>query len=268
MTNEEREFLIQARTFLENPSLLLRIANKVGKPLDKGLKLLPEGVRDKIQDAVKKSLQKGLEVVTKSIPAGTRSSEPTDLFDSNLKARKQGALHSIATFGTGALGGFFGVAGLPIELPVTTGLMLRSIASIAHDFGFDIQDPEVQLECLYVLSLGGVKAVEGDTMDSAYWTSRLAFTDLIRHAARDLGKGSAPFLIRFLTQVAARFEIVVSEKVVAEIVPVIGAVGGGFINAAFTDHFNSAARYHFGLRVLEKKYGEDSVKHAYRKEGA
>ncbi|RYG53991.1 EcsC family protein, partial [bacterium] len=115
--------------------------------------------------------------------------------------------------------------------------------------------------------LGGVKAVEGDTMDSAYWTSRLAFTDLIRHAARDLGKGTAPFLVRFLTQVAARFEIVVSQKVLAEIVPVVGAIGGGFINAAFTDHFNSAARYHFGLRALEKKFGEEAVKMAYRENG-
>lgn len=270
MTREERDFLFQARAFLENPSLLLKIANTVGKPLDKGLKVLPGGVREKIQEAVQTSLKKGLEVVTKSIPPSATNRgdlEAGHLNDSNLNAKKKGALHSLATFGTGALGGFFGVAGLPIELPVTTGIMLRSIASIADDFGFDVRDPEVQLECLYVLSLGGVKAVDGDTMDSAYWTSRLAFTDLIRHAARDLGKGTAPFLVRFLTQVAARFEIVVSEKVLAEIVPVVGAIGGGFINAAFTDHFNSAARFHFGLRVLEKKYGEEAVKSAYRENG-
>jgi hypothetical protein len=267
MTKEEREFLNQAQAFLENPSLLLRMANAVGKPLDRGLKVLPAGVREKIQDAVQTSLKKGLEVVTKSIPAAPSGGSRADVGESNLNARKKGALHSLATFGTGAVGGFFGVAGLPIELPLTTGIMLRSIASIANDFGFDVGDREIQLECLYVLSLGGVKAVEGDTMDSAYWTSRLAFTDLIRHAARDLGKGTAPFLVRFLAQVAARFEIVVSEKVLAELVPVIGAVGGGFINAAFTDHFNSAARFHFGLRVLEKKYGEDVVKAAYRENG-
>jgi hypothetical protein len=141
--------------------------------------------------------------------------------------------------------------------------MLRSIVATAAEFGFDTRDPQVQLECLYVLSLGSPNSMADDSLKSAYWTSRIAFLDLIRNASKELGRTSAPFLVKFLARVASRFELVVSEKVVAEAMPVIGAVGGGVINTAFTNHFNDCARYHFGLRALEKKYGEAEVQTLY-----
>jgi EcsC protein family len=269
MTESEKAFIREARTFLENPSLLIRLANQVGKPLDKGLKMLPQAAQEKVQAAVKLALQKGLTTVTKTIPAGVVSQTGTpfremQITDASETSKKQGLLHSAASFATGVAGGFFGVASLPIELPLSTAIMLRSIVSTANDFGMDINQPEVQLECLYVLSLGSSKSSEDDALDSAYWTSRVAFMDLIRQASREIEKSSAPYLVRFLASVAARFEIVVSEKALAELVPVIGALGGGVINTAFTNHFNDCARYHFGLRALEKKYGQDLVQGAYR----
>lgn len=260
LTNEETEFIYEARRFLEKPSLLIRIANKVGKPLDRGLRALPVTVQNKIHLAVEKSLKKGLDVVTKSLPEG----DSISFSDAVSKSRRAGALHSLASFGTGAVGGFFGVAGLPIELPVTTGIMLRAIASIARDFGFDPEDPEIQLECLSILAIGGESAAhEADAVDSAYWTSRLAFSDLIRQAAREMRRGASPILVRLLARIAARFEFVVSEKVLAEIVPVVGAIGGGAINAAFTEHFTQAARYHFGLRAMGRTHGDATIKQVY-----
>lgn len=260
MTDSEKQFVLDARTFLENPSLLIRLANQVGKPLDKGLKMLPAAAQDKIQSAVKASLTKGLSVVTKTVPVTSVSS----ITEASAASKLQGKFHSAATFATGAVGGFFGMASLPIELPLSTAIMLRSIVSTANEFGLDIQDPEIQLECLYVLSLGSAESTSDDALDSAYWTSRLAFMDLIRQASREIGKSSAPFLVKFLAAIAARFELVVSEKVLAEAVPVLGALGGGVINASFSNHFNDCARYHFGLRALEKKYDEATVQQHYK----
>jgi hypothetical protein len=40
-------------------------------------------------------------------------------------------------------------------------------------------------------------------------------------------------------------------------------VTGAAINAAFLDHFNRVARYHFGIRRLERIYGVDVVQGAY-----
>jgi hypothetical protein len=256
LTNEEIEFINEARDFLENPSFLVRVANLVGKPLEKGLGLIPERVRNKIHVAVEAAMARGLTAVTRTVSSGPAVESGAEFFGADDASRSSGRWHSVAAFGTGAVGGFFGVFSLPLELPLTTAIMLRSIVAIARDFGHDVSDPAVQLECLYVLSLGGAS-------DTAYWASRLAFNDLIRNAAREIEKSSAPVLVRFLAQVASRFELVVSEKVMAEVIPVVGALGGGALNVAFSEHFNSAARFHFGLRALERRYGADAVRAVY-----
>ena len=71
-------------------------------------------------------------------------------------------------------------------------------------------------------------------------------------------------LVQFLNRIAARFQIVISDKLAAEAVPVAGAVTGSLINAAFTDHFNRVAEFHFGILRLEREHGAEMVQAAYR----
>ncbi|MCZ6284545.1 EcsC family protein, partial [Escherichia coli] len=56
---------------------------------------------------------------------------------------------------SGAIGGAFGFSALAIELPVSTTIMLRSIADIARSEGFDLDRIDTKLECLAVFSFGG-----------------------------------------------------------------------------------------------------------------
>jgi hypothetical protein len=49
-------------------------------------------------------------------------------------------------------------------------------------------------------------------------------------------------------------------------VPIAGAVGGATLNAYFANFFNQVAYYHFGLRRLERMYGEEVVQNIYREE--
>jgi hypothetical protein len=65
--------------------------------------------------------------------------------------------------------------------------------------------------------------------------------------------------------VAARFGIVVSEKVAAQAIPLIGGLGGLLINTVFIDHFQDMARGHFTIRRLEKVYGKELVRREYDK---
>jgi hypothetical protein len=53
------------------------------------------------------------------------------------------------------------------------------------------------------------------------------------------------------------------EKVAAQAVPVIGALGGAAVNAAFMAHFQTIARAHFCVRRLERQYGKPVVQAAY-----
>ena len=72
-------------------------------------------------------------------------------------------------------------------------------------------------------------------------------------------------LVRLVAQIASRFGVVVTQKLAAQAVPVIGAFGGAAVNYAFIDHFQEIARAHFTVRRLERRYGKDVVRMAYDK---
>jgi hypothetical protein len=272
MKREEEIFIRNAFQFLDRPSFLVRLADKVGRPLELAVKTLPQAQQALIHRSTQKALRRGLLVVTKTL--GRRKKQL--LFEGEQRrGRATARWHTAASFGVGAAGGLFGMMSLPLELPLTTAIILRSVASIAAEFGMDLTDPQTQLECLYILSLGSPNSSADNAMSSAYWTSRAAFAQLANEAAsylagktgqqlvREMEHKAAPLLVKFIAQVASRFEMVVSEKFLAEAVPVVGALGGATINAAFTDYFSQAARYHFGLRALENKHGRDTIESYY-----
>jgi hypothetical protein len=276
LKEDEEKFIQDAVRFLDHPGFLVRLANKLGKPLEIAVRQLPARHQKKLKHATQLALQKGLKEITKTIPArrGKKRLVPA-IKPAEERARTVERWHTAASFGVGAAGGFFGLLSLPIELPLTTAIILRSIAAIAAESGMDLDDPQVQLECLYILSLGSPATPDDDTMTSAYWTSRAAFAQFTHEAAAFLAKktgqqlaaelqsSAAPMMARFLARVAARYEFIVSEKLLAEALPIVGALGGGVINATFTNYFSQAARFHFGLRALENKHGRAAVEQCY-----
>lgn len=48
-------------------------------------------------------------------------------------------------------------------------------------------------------------------------------------------------------------------------VPIVGAIGGAAVNAAFVDHFQTLARGHFTVRRLERTYGKATVRREYER---
>jgi hypothetical protein len=225
----------------------------LGKPLELVQKTLPKALQAKLATVLEKSLQKTLKISISTLPPTAHQTLPKEPL-------LQGKYHSIATAITGALGGFFGPAGIAIELPITTGLMFRSIANTAQSFGENLLDPNVRMECLQVFAMGSPQSNADDAMTSAYFSQRLAFNTFLNKAAE---KGAASMLTRVIARVASRYQIVVTEKIIAEAVPIFGAVGGAVINSAFTNFFNQTAYYHFGLRHLERKYDLETIEQIY-----
>ena len=177
-------------------------------------------------------------------------------------------LHKALAATSGAVGGSFGLAALPIELPISTVIMLRSIGDIARAEGEDLRDPETVLSCLQVFALGGLKG-EADIANSGYFAVRGLLAKSVAEAARfivDRGvvAEGGPVLVRLIAQIASRFGVVVTQKLAAQAVPIIGALGAA-VNYAFIDHFQEIARAHFTVRRLERRYGKDVVRMAYDK---
>jgi hypothetical protein len=56
---------------------------------------------------------------------------------------------------------------------------------------------------------------------------------------------------------------VVTQKVAAQALPVVGALGGAAVNYAFIEHFQEVARGHFTVRRLERLYGKDKIRTEY-----
>jgi len=271
LSNSHMAFIHEAVPYLESPSFLMQVANLVGVPLQSLASMV---VPQALAEVGHKALIKVLSLAADTV---TTTSGNVDFDEAHRSSGWSGFFHRVLATLTGGVGGTFGLAGLAIELPLTTSIMFRSITSIANDFGENLRAPEVRLECLTVFSHGGPSQYD-DALDSTYIKTRIAMAQLVQEAADfmtrqsakaisdAIARGSAPILIQFINRVAARFNLAVSQKFVAQSLPLIGAVTGAAINNAFTGHFNSVARYHFGIRKLERQYGEELVRAAYRRQ--
>ena len=259
-SKQDLDDLRQAKLLLENPGLAAKLASYVGSPVEKGMKMLPGRIQKTVHAVTEKALTRALDVAVKSL--GKPDMRP------GRSARDR--FHTMAAATSGAIGGAFGMAALGIELPVSTTIMLRSIADIAASEGEDPRQIDTRLACLVVFALGSPKDKRDNATESGYFAARSALatavTEASRHLAqKGLAKGGSPALIRLVGLIASRFGIVVSEKTAAQLVPVIGAAGGALINTLFIGHYQDMARGHFIVRRLEKIHGADPVRIAYEK---
>lgn len=275
LSASELEFIAEAAQYLENPSLLMKLANTVGRPIEwLSRKYSPEVVSDVVETALQRAMDLAVFTIpdAESKPPAEGDTPPVDINDIGSK---NSFWHKLIVIATGGGGGALGLPGLAVELPVTTAAMFRSIAAIAQDFGEDLEDPAVRLQCLTVFSFGGV-STDDDAMESSYFTTRIGLQEVFASAASVVARasaqelahmirqGTAPALVRLLGKIATRFNVVVAQKFIAQSIPVLGAITGAAVNVAFLDHFNRVAQYHFGIRRLERTYGTDLVQAKYR----
>jgi hypothetical protein len=251
--------LARAKEILENPSLAIRLADRLGTPVDALVKRLPGGARQVLTSYTRAALETSLDVAlpTRGTPRGGGPSADW--------------VHRSIVVATGAVGGSAGLAGLLVELPLSTIVMLRSIADHARAQGEDLSRVGTRLECLAVFAYGS-RSPADDAADSAYFAVRAALGRAVaqaaeyvaqRGAAGAAAERSAPALVQLLTRIAQRFGARVADKAAAQLVPVLGAAGGAAVNALFIDHYQTTARAHFAVRRLIREHGEDAVRRAY-----
>lgn len=254
LTHAEWRDLALAKELLENPGLAARLAGVLGSPIERGFKMLPANWTGTLNKTVRSALFRALDVAV-----GTLSRSPQ-----TVSSQKW---HKILVGASGGLGGAFGLAALPLELPLSTAIMLRSIADIARSEGHDLNDINTKLNCIEVFAFGGRDANLAAS-ESAYWAARAALSQTVAEATsyiarRGMIERTAPAVARFIAAISSRFGVIVSEEIAAKAVPIVGAAGGAVINVLFMDHFQNIARGHFIVRRLEKLHGFDAIRAAY-----
>ena len=247
--------LKKAKTLLENPGIAAKITNLLGTPIERGLELLPGNWNVKVRELTQEALSKAVHAAVFTIK-DSPGKEASNYW------------HKIAVATTGGIGGFFGLTALAVELPISTTIMLRSIADIARSEGEALSKIESKIACLEVFAFGGPSKSD-DASDSGYFAVRAALAQSVSKAAeyiteKSLAEEGAPALVRLVIKIAERFSIQVSEKAAAQAVPAIGAAGGAIINTLFIDHFQDMALGHFIVRRLERKYGKEVVEATYK----
>ena len=254
ISESDRKELQFAKNLLENPGIAAKITNIIGMPIEKGIEKLPKNWGDKIGEITKMALLKASEAAIftiKDIPGEESSNK----------------WHKLGVAVSGGVGGFFGIAALAIELPISTTIMLRSIAEIARSQGESITSDTTKLACLEVFALGG-NSKSDKAAESGYYAVLTLLAKSVSEAAefiveKGLAEEGAPILIKLIAKIAQRFGIQITEKAASQAIPAIGAAGGAIINTIFIDHFQDMAKGHFIVRKLERVYGKETIKNLY-----
>ena len=250
---QHRQALRRAIADLENHDFAAQLADYAGRPIEQLLRWMPKVATSRINRVVETAILNCLNVAIESI-------EPQS------KAPPAPRAAALLAGLSGGVSGFFGIAALPIELPVTTTLMLRAIADIARHHGEDLATLDARLACVEVFALGAPRG--GRRADFGYYASRALMGRLAAQATtllleRNTANLSAPVVGGLVSEIAARFGVVVSERSAARAIPVLGAVGGATVNLIFMNHFQRVARGHFAIRRLEREYGANVVRRLY-----
>jgi hypothetical protein len=206
----------------------VKLVNRLGGGIEGQMDRLPASVRAELERAVAQALHKahGLAALGKRAP--------------DLGPR--GATY--AAMASGAIGGAAGLAGSLVELPVTITVMLHAIRSEAVAAGYDPDDPKVRVACIEVFSAGS--PLRGDDgVNTAFLSARLAMT--------------GGTLQKVLAVVVPRLAVVFGQKLAAQAVPVMGALTGAALNAAFLNYYREMARIRFRLIRLAEVHGAEKV---------
>lgn len=208
---------------------VMRLVNRLGGSLEAQMAAIPDGIRERLEQGTARALEAAYGLAGRGPDLGERGP-------------------MIAALASGAAGGAGGLATSVAELPVTITVILNAIRAVAVEEGYDPAEDWVRAECLKVFGAG--TPLEGDDgINTSFLSARLTIT----------GSG----VQRIIAAVAPRLAGALGQKLAAQAVPVLGAVTGAALNAAFLSYYREVARIRFRLMRLAEVHGAEPVLAAF-----
>ncbi len=216
---------------------VMSLVNRLGGSLEKQMALVPAAFRGQIERSVERALN----------AAYTMAGQGARLPDLSARLGDRGPL--MAAMATGAAGGAGGLPTALAELPVTITVIFHAIRQAAIEAGFDPEDPAIRAECIRVFGAGSPLASD-DGINTGFFSARLTIT--------------GPAVQKIIASIAPKLAAAMGQKLAAQAVPVLGAVTGAALNAAFLNYYREVARVRFGLLRLAEVHGAEPVLQAFR----
>lgn len=223
--NLDHEIASLARAARRANGPLMSLVNRLGGGVEQQLSLLPPAVKAELERVTAQALMAAHGLAGLGGDAGGR-----------------GTL--AAVIATGAAGGAGGIVTSIAELPVTITVILRAIRAEAVKAGFDPSEPGVRAACLEVFAAGSPLATD-DGVNTSFLSARMTVT--------------GPALQKLIATVAPRLAAALGQKLAAQAVPVLGALSGAALNAAFLRYYREVARIRFALMRLAVQHGAATV---------
>lgn len=221
--NHEIDALVRAARRANGP--LMALANRLGGGVEAQLAALPPGLRQEVERVTAQALMAAHGIA-------------------GIGGEDEGRGTLVAAIATGAAGGAGGLLTSVAELPVTITVILRAIRAEAKRAGFDPEEAAIRAACLEVFAAGS-PLTRDDGVNSAFLSARLTVT--------------GPALQKLVASVAPRFAAALGQKLAAQAVPILGALTGAALNAAFLRYYREMARIRFQLMRLSVQHGTEAV---------
>ncbi|MTH65124.1 EcsC family protein [Paracoccus shanxieyensis] len=214
-----------AQRYLSAGGIAMEVMNAVGGRAEDLIQRLPKPVRGRIDKITYAALDRAFDAASRS--------------RGMLRNRGDWFNRALST-ASGAAGGFAGIAGATVEMPVTVTLLLRAIMDIAAEHGFDPDSDVARREALHVFASAGPLASD-EGADLGLLAARMAIT--------------GQTVQTLIAKVAPKLSVSLAQKLAAQTVPLFGAVAGAAINYNFTRYYQEIARVQFGLLRLSEETG-------------
>ena len=216
-----------ARAYHRANGPVMTVVNRLGGGLEKQMQLIPAPLRAQIEQTVVVALTAahGVAGMAGEGPGSNRST-------------------SLAVLATGAAGGAGGLVTAIAELPFTITLFLQAIRAEAIRAGFDPAEPGIRAACLEVFAAGS-PVQQDDGVNTAFLSARVTLS------------GAA--MQKLIATIAPRLAATMGQKLAAQAVPVLGALSGAALNAAFLAYYREMARIRFALMRMAEVQGGEAV---------
>ncbi len=225
----DAEIAALARDYVRANGPVMALVNKIGGGVERQIAALPARMRAEVERVSEGALRAAMAAGAKMPNLGRR-----------------GAM--AAAVASGAVGGAGGLLSSVAELPVTISVILQGIQQEARAAGFDPEQASIKAACIQVFA-AGTPLAQDDGLNAGFVSARLTL--------------SGPALQKLIEAVAPKLALAMGQKLAAQAVPVLGALSGAALNAAYLTYYREMARIRFALMRLSVRHGAEDVVSAF-----